>query len=472
VSRKVILYELNEVPFKVVDYFCRWHPDSTLARVLPRSRTFETMCEETGDLSPWITWPSVHRGVSGERHTIHDFGQPLEEIDREFAPVWQLLARNGVSTGLCGSLHTYPLPKNLENYSFILPDTFAAGSECFPRKLTEFQRFNLNMARESARNVETRVPWADALKFLAAAPDLGLRPQTFVDVGGHLLAEGIWSWKKVRRRTYQSVLAFDVFMRQLESTRPSFSTFFTNHVASSQHRFWAAAFPDDYESFEFTQEWVQTYFREIDFTMRKADAFLARLVQFADANPEYVVWVATSMGQAATQARPLETQLYAVDVPKLLLALGVPSDKWQRMPAMLPQVNVLVDDSHAPTLRASLRGLDIAGARLSFRERDRGFFSLDFGHANLYETASAARLHGVDMSFEQLGLANVEIQDKSGTTAYHVPQGCLIVYDPRSAATAPARAQISTLDIAPALLRNFAVPIPPYMRRPAAGIFG
>ena len=43
------------------------------------------------------------------------------------------------------------------------------------------------------------------------------------------------------RRTYQAGLAFDIFINFLQSTKPAFATFFTNHVASSMHRFWAAA---------------------------------------------------------------------------------------------------------------------------------------------------------------------------------------------------------------------------------------
>jgi predicted component of type VI protein secretion system len=39
---------------------------------------------------------------------------------------------------------------------------------------------------------------------------------------------------------------FDIFMNQLERTKPGFTTFFTNQVASSMHRFWAASFPEEY----------------------------------------------------------------------------------------------------------------------------------------------------------------------------------------------------------------------------------
>jgi hypothetical protein len=77
---------------------------------------------------------------------------------------------------------------------------------------------------------------------------MGMRFKTATDIAAQLVDERINKWKVIRRRTYQSIISFDIFYKQLETHKPDFSTFFTNHVASSQHRYWAAAFPEDYES--------------------------------------------------------------------------------------------------------------------------------------------------------------------------------------------------------------------------------
>ncbi len=465
-GKKIILFELNEVPFRIIDCFCQWRPQSNFARLLPQCYKYETYAEDKSDLSPWKTWPTVHRGVNDEKHLIYDFGQDLTDVDKEYPAIWRLLAANGVSTGVCGSLHTYPMPEDLSGYTFFLPDTFAAGSECFPKKLSIFQEFNLRMARDSARNVSRKVPWAAALKFLAAAPGLGLKMNTFVDISGQLVSERLKQWKKIRRRTYQTVLAFDVFVRQLQDTKPAFSTFFTNHVASSMHRYWAATFPQDYDKFGYDDEWVNTYRNEIDFTMSKFDDFFARLVKFVDANPEYVLWVATSMGQAATEAMPLETQLYINDLPKFMEHMGLNATEWSRMPAMLPQYNIHVGESRRPDLRAAVGALSIDGEPLQWREAANGFFSLDFGHHNLYLSESRPVFRGKTMSYEELGLANVKIEDKSGANAYHIPQGSLVVYDPNNRTPKEGRSMVSTLEIAPTLLKNFDVARPSYMRPP------
>jgi hypothetical protein len=65
---KVILFELNEVPYKVIHHFCKLYPESNLAKVLSKGRKYETYAEDQGHLSPWVTWPTVHRGVTNEKH--------------------------------------------------------------------------------------------------------------------------------------------------------------------------------------------------------------------------------------------------------------------------------------------------------------------------------------------------------------------------------------------------------------------
>src|SRR5579884_4144286 len=119
-DRKIILFELNEVPFRIVEEYSRWHPESTLARRRDQFFQYETYTEDVSALSPWKTWPSLHRGVPDHRHLIQDFGQDLHDADQEFPPLWKLLAQNGVRTGVCGSLHTYPMPDDLEGYAFFL----------------------------------------------------------------------------------------------------------------------------------------------------------------------------------------------------------------------------------------------------------------------------------------------------------------------------------------------------------------
>ena len=368
--RKIILYELNEVPWRILDDFVREHRQSCLARLLPQMQQYQTYANDTS-LSPWISWPSLHRGVSDEQHTISDLGQDLWEINAAYPAIWEILTRAHIPTGVFGSLHSYPLPANVSDYSFYIPDVFAAGSECFPEYLQGFQALNLEMTRSSGRNVSTKLSWQKALRLLRDAPGFGLKPNTLLEVGLQVVDERRRRWTRVRRRTYQVVLAFDIFMKQLEDSKPVFSTFFTNHVASSLHRYWAARYPHDYREFSYTPEWVTTYQNEVMWTMSKADEMLRRLVKFISRNPGYSLWIASSMGQAATEANEAQTQVYLTNVDTFMQRLGFAAGDWEVRPAMLPRVIVALKNGKAPHLRAKAHGHPHRGQRVAAVEEDQ-----------------------------------------------------------------------------------------------------
>ena len=89
-TRNFILFELNEVPLRVVRHFAERHPGSAFARILQEGRHWTTVTPDQGHLSPWITWPTLHRGVSSADHKIAALGQDVASADRKFPPVWAI----------------------------------------------------------------------------------------------------------------------------------------------------------------------------------------------------------------------------------------------------------------------------------------------------------------------------------------------------------------------------------------------
>jgi hypothetical protein len=462
--RKIILFELNEVPWGVVDDHAARLPDGALASMLRRSAQYETVAADTGHLSPWRTWPSLHRGVPDERHLIGDLGQDRAAADEAYPPVWQLLHEQGARVGVGGSLHSSPPPGDMETYAFYLPDAFAADDLAHPRVLSTFQAFNLAMTRRSPRNVDSSVSWARAARLVASSRALGIRASTYRALATQLAAERRRPGRRARRRTFQAALAFDVVMAQLERTRPDFSTFFSNHVASAMHRYWAATYPTDYDELDLDDDWMTAHAEEVPWAMDQAEAMLARLVAFADAHPEHQVWTASGMGQRATWAQALETAVYLVDLATFMRRLGMPDGCWEPRPAMRPQTNVVVDGALASRFERELAKVHLVDKPLRYRRTDRGFFAMDLGHANMHTRPTPVRYAGGRHPLAEFGMRAVEIEDRSGTTAYHVPEGILAVYDPQDAATRTAdRPRISTLEIAPALLAGLGVTAPSYM---------
>jgi hypothetical protein len=467
-TRRIMLFELNEVPWRIVDEFVADHPHSALARLLPQSRCLTSIAADRGHLSPWTTWPTLHRGVNDEQHMISGFGQDHGEVDACFPPVWQLLRSAGVSVGICGSLHSYPVPPDIEGYSFYLPDPFATEPTAHPRQLVPFQEFQLMMVRASARNVDTAVPRDAARKFLRTSHRIGVRAGTLAALAGQLSTERRKPWLSTRRRSMQAMVAFDVYAKALADTRPAFSSFFTNHVASAMHRYWAAGHPGDYDEIALGDDWMDRYREEVPWAMARADRMIGRLAEFADENPDHELWIASSMGQGPTLAQALETQLYLQD-PGLFLQeiAGVPDHGWSRRPAMNPQCNVRVAPEYVVAVAQALRTVTVAGEPLVVRPATDGFFSMDWGQPNLHDRPDAVRVAGEVRDPAVLGLAAVEIEERSDTTAYHIPEGVLAIYDPQDTSPKPGiRRDVSVLEVAPAILHTFGVTVPGYMQEP------
>ncbi len=461
--RKIVLLETNEVPYRILDDYISKHPTSRLARELPRCRQYTTIAADTCQLSPWITWPTFHRGVNNDVHEIMSFGQDLGDIDALYPPIWRLLVDAGVSTGVFGPLHSSPLPRDAESFDYYLPDTFAVDPASYPDGLTSFQNFNLAMARQSSRNVSGSIDMGSLISFLPKAPGLGLRFKTMLALAKQLIDERRDGWKRNRRRTYQPVLAFDLFMKQLGSHKPQFTNFFTNHVASAMHRFWAATYPDDYEEVEMSEAWQAQYGGEIDFAMGWIDDMFDRLASFTDRNPEYLLVVASSMGQHATSGKRVDTQLYLRNTEKFMRLAGLQDDEWERRPAMDPHVCIVVQEEKLATLTHFLEKLSIEGAPIKRAIRDEGFIELEFGHVNLDAATGKALLDGEELPFLDLGLESIVIEDEVGSTAYHMPAGTFYIYDPTDTSPKSGRPEIATTLVAPALLAHFGLPLPDYM---------
>ncbi|WP_436795203.1 hypothetical protein [Actinospongicola halichondriae] len=459
----VVVFELNEVPWRIIDWWVAANPTSATARLLEDSSQWTSVCPDEGHLSPWVTWPTLHRGVPNTVHGIGHFGQDTSAAD-EIAPTWWVRAvQAGRRVGVFGLLHTNELPPDVDRYAFFVPDTFAPSADTHPASLESFQAFNLSMARASARNVSTSIDVAAARRFLLRAPRLGLRPATVVRLVRQLIDERRRPTTRVRRRSYQSVLAFDLFVGQLRSSRPDAAAFFTNHVASAMHRYWAATFPGDYdpETFGFDAAWIDTWSGEIAEAMAHADRMLDRLRRHCDATGAALV-VASSMGQQAAQGTPVGRQLYLRDVDAFVTDADIDPATVERRPAMDPHVNVQIADPAAlDLLRRRLDDLRIGGRELVWSEEEHGFVSMEFGQAD--DAIGAVTVGGQARTPAELGLEVIEIEDEVASTGYHVPGGILFTYDPgsRDGGTSDAvdrsRSVVSTTEIASMILERLGV---------------
>lgn len=467
---KTILFELNEVPWKVMDWFCEQNPRSAFAQVRAEGRGYETIAEDSGELHPWVTWPSLHRGVNNDRHGIQHLGQDLRDADTGYPAIWRILADAGLTVGVVGSLQTFPVPQQNGNYSFYIPDTYAPGADTIPAHLADFQSANLRLTKENSRNVAGRTSVDVAIQLAGSLPKAGMRLGTAMQIGLQLLREKTDKTKLNRRRAIQSALYFDAFLKQLQGRQPAFCTFFTNHVAAAMHRFWAATFRDDYGAFTLPEQWVSAYSDEIRWAMNLADAFAARLIQFCRLHPEYRLVVCSSMGQAATTASVREGIYVIKNLPLFFAALGVEPDEVRPAMTMAPDISVhLLADRAVTKVRNALPILHAA-----FEGMDADIDERNLLHLRIVVEPDPEKplprlmIGNVEYSLQEAGFEFVEDQDRVGTTAYHVPEGILMNWGSKSATriSRATRRAVGSLSVAPAIIASYGLTPPSYMKRP------
>ena len=459
----LIIYELNEVPVRLFMHYADAFQNSAFARLVKHSRLFETHAADVGDLSPWISWPSLHRGVSNVEHGISELGQNLESINNDFPPIWQILASEGLKVGLFGSLQSFPVPLNRENYSFYIPDTFAASSETIPAEMATFQAFNLGMTGVNGRNVTSKILMKEAFQFAIQSPFMGLTGDTMRRLITQVVAEKFNNDRIVRRRSSQTEIAFDLFYSLQKKNRPDISFFFTNHLASSMHRYWPTIFPEDYLESKFDKDWLIRWKSEIPHSVVIANRQISRLMHYCDVQGGRLI-VASSMGQAAVDGvKMLYKQALIDDVSKLLSVCGIGKDEWVPRLAMAPRVVLRpISDTFFEKIE-KLKKILVCGQNINVELLETGDVRLDIFLLN--KTSLVVEFEGNKLTPEAVGIKNVDLQDAAGSNAYHIPEGVFLVYDPKANLSDNSNhwMPISVLDVAPSILRYYGVEVPTHM---------
>ncbi|HCI48717.1 MAG: hypothetical protein A2977_00065 [Alphaproteobacteria bacterium RIFCSPLOWO2_01_FULL_45_8] len=456
---KIIFYELNEVPWQVIDYFTKECPHSTLGQLLQHSHQYTTETQDSGELHPWSTWPTIHRGVYNDTHKIRFLNQ---KIKNTYPPIWELLTKAGKSVGLFGSLQSWPLPPNKKNYRFYIPDTFAQTSETHPENLEPFQRFNLNQTKKDGGKTPDKIKlsWRlmkDVLMFF----DLGFSPKTALVLINQLIQERLNPLYRNIRAIFQAPVSFDFYFHLLEATHPDFSCYFTNHLASVMHRYWKYTFP---EEFNYTLEGDEDHFkaRNIFRAMKLTDTQLKKLKNFSDTHG-YTLMIGSSMGQEAIDRGDYRGELRITDADQFYKGLGYEGQVKNNL-AMQPDFAFSFkskeDLTHFQHLITSLTTPD---GHPVFTLKVEGT-TLNCNLKVTPETLDKKFIYkgSLPLALDHFGLSLIE---RDPGTGYHQPKGIWIVYK-KGLTPVPYREKVESIQIAPTLLDLFDVKKPSYMKKP------
>ena len=106
IQRSAVVYELNEVPWSIVDRYVAAHPRSTIAGLVRAGRTYTTVNDDSADLSPWRTWPTFHKSMYAADHNSYELGQ--DPATFRGTDIWDVLDAEGIAVGIFGLLQTWP----------------------------------------------------------------------------------------------------------------------------------------------------------------------------------------------------------------------------------------------------------------------------------------------------------------------------------------------------------------------------
>ena len=366
-DRSLIVYELNEVPKRVIDYYISKRPKSNLAFLIKKGFFVETFTKDEGELHPWSTWPSVHRGVTNSLHGIKFLNQD-KSCSKEFKPVWERLENSGISIGIFGSLQTYP-PYISKNVNYFVPDTFSPNPSSFPKQLELFQKFNLALARRN-KAYAGKITFQDFCNLFKIIKKGWISRKTLINVAIHLFKEIFDSRYKKRRSNIQTLFSFDVYKEFLIKDKPNYSTFFTNHIAANMHRYWLYTFPEDFE-INYQDNPKDNKFNSLCIlkAMDLADKQIGFLMDFQESRGG-ALWIISGLGQEAIKRKKLEYVLFLDNEKRFIEALKLDINNYTFVPSMFPDINIKCKTSESvEKIQQSIKNLkDKEGNRI-LRER-------------------------------------------------------------------------------------------------------
>ncbi len=421
--RPILLLEINEVPWRLLDWARENFDLPNLEAFSQKAATYTTVSSDLGELSPWVTWPSFHRGMNNKAHGIKNLGQDVTTF--RGVPIWDEYLSRGLSVGLCGSLQSWP-PKPPGKGGFYVPDTFAHDDRCEPSWVEPLQRFNLAQVRINGRQVSSKIALSN-LELIPSMVKARMSPHFFLQVAKQLASERIDPVRLARRPTFQAMLYWEVFEQLFDAKQPpAFSTFFTNHIAGLMHRYWNNIFPEDFP--EQPKSAPRPHVRTFEFAFRVLDRILQQALRYQQQFPNLALVFASSMGQAAVHREHNGHEVVIGDVMKLLQALGLPTEDCRPLLAMVPQVALAIESATVrtravETLRqckavdgSKIFEVDVQGSTVTITALMLKRQALEAGHFFLDSQKT--------LRFEA---AHIEVLKTEAGTGYHIPEGPLAV---------------------------------------------
>lgn len=479
-SRSVLFFELNEAEKHFLEAFVAQGKLPNFRRMIESGALVRTRVpgwDAAKDkawraISPWIVWPSVYTGMLPAEHGLVGFGQDTRSIRGKC--VWDVLDAHGISTGVLGSLMSYP-PRTSGAAAYYVPESLANTADCFPEEARALQEFCVFSARNYSEGFGLHA--ATAVKLLLRTRKSGIRAGTMLKTLRQVPVEVLRGPSAVPERAMlHSYLTRDAFWKLYEAFKPRYASVHMNHVAYMQHRYWRAAEPRHYagslsatdarffDSVGARDAYEQKFSKWIEKSFVYSDHFLGEVLERVDDST--VVLVGTALGQ-----RPFDP---VGDIHNPVVRLvnerelfdGVGLAHYEVLHQMNPDVTVnFADEDAARAAEKQIAGLFVQDAEGLFTVQRRG--SQVFCELNMPKRATprerfTIRHRALPAFAKDFAHHISENKTNDQSTAHHKDSGWFLAHCKGARVTARDQV-IRVTDIAPTILSLFGLGLQPWM---------
>ncbi|MCR8538789.1 MAG: hypothetical protein JJ848_000340 [Prochlorococcus marinus CUG1439] len=424
---KLIVFELNEIPKRILDDF--EIKKKVFKKFRKKAYNFKTFVEDDPILSPWTTWPTVHLGQKQRIHQIEDLGQEIDQNNSKYKPIWAELKEEKFEVGVYGSLHSSNIPKDIQEYSFYIGDCFGNNPIANPKQAIDFNRFQQSIIKKNSREIQKKLGSFE-LNGVRALKKLGVLGISSLSILKQLLSEIINRDRVSRRRDLMVEINYFIFRKLLKNCKPHFSTFFANNVAASMHRYWEASYPEDYKKNIQDPEWIKKYKNEIWHSMDISWMIIKDLIKFINKNNDFRLLIVSSMGQEAIEGYKIsEKQWQTNSIVESLHKLGIVEnkDKIEERTSMFPIYSIKAEKSLIRIIWGNIQKVSYS-KELKFRTRlHKNECSISFEIASA-EEEPFLNFRGKKFLLKDIGFNQIDVKETKGTSAYHQPEGIGIYY--------------------------------------------
>ena len=425
---KVILYELNEIPYKLfIDYIEKYRY-SSMAKLIKNGYLIKTNCDEKGELHPWTSWPTLHMGVSSAKHNYRYLNQD-KHTNILYPPIWDIAIKNKFTVGIFGLLQSKMRKDYEEKYKFFVPDTFNISNRCKPKELNSFQDLNTYFVSNLRRNKKT----LNLEVFIILLKNLlsgNLTIKSLILIVRQLISEIIFKNFKFYRTIVQHDLSSILFNKLLKKYNPDFAAFFTNHLAASMHRYLKYT--------DLNKKFLTLPNLRKDSVLKglnNADQQIGKLIKFAKKNG-YEIILASSIGQETI--KPSHYESYKIgNFEKFSNQINKGEYSVKLLPSMYPDY-ILKFES-----RKNLKDFLYKIEDIKTQENNKifGYEYLNSGNLTLnlkiifhsIKNELHENYNNLDLPQElifekkvyNLNDLGIEIFQRGDATAYHIPKGII-----------------------------------------------